>query len=456
MGNLTNQKLNEKQTRKRLIDTELKRVGWLEKYIKEEVNSVKSDFKNKNYILDNGIYESGDHYIDYLLLGEDNSPIAIIEAKRYSKDPQDGRIQARTYAKDIESQTGVNVPIFLTNGYVWELIDEKGIERKVSRPFSQKDIERRADLFKNEKSPKDLEINSYIVDRPRSVQIVKRLSEHFSEGHKKALIEMATGTGKTRVAMAVCDILIRSNYARNILFIADRTVLVDQALNKGFKKYFIDEAVADLRNGYNLDSRLYVSTVQTLKNGDDPLFEKYSPGFFDLVIFDEAHRSYYDKNNVIMNYFDAIQIGLTATPKDEVSHNTYDLFGCDKGVPTAEYSYDEAVQDGVLVPYIGKIIETEVLSLGIEGIKLSDDLKDQLRRQEQDPDLTEFSGSEFERIFLDDKTNELIIHQFMKYCYRSDDSKPAKTIFFCMGKEHAKKIKKLFSKLYPSYSMMFR
>ena len=342
--------VGEKRTREKYIDPELKRRKWLWKYVKEEVNSVKSDFVNKNFLFYDGHPEKGvDHFIDYLLLDEDNSVLAIIEAKSFSKDEDKGRIQARTYAKDVEKQTNKKVPIFLTNGKIWLFIDEDGIERKVSGPFSQEDLRRRGKLFSNRRNPTEVKIDTRIVDRPKSLQIVRELSEHFARGNRKALVHMATGTGKTRVAMAIINVLINANYVRNALFIADRTALVDQAKSSGFQQFFT-EPVGDLREKVSTSQRLFVTTVQTLMSGKPKrLVEKFSPGFFDLIVFDEAHRSYYDKNNFIDKYFDAIKIGLTATPREHETRNTFDLFECEQGRPTVQYSYDEAVLDGILV-----------------------------------------------------------------------------------------------------------
>jgi len=443
----------EYQTRKELIDPVLKKVGWMDRYIKEEVNSVKSDFKNKVFILFKGNPEHNvDRFIDYLLLDEDNTPLAVIEAKRFTKNPENGRIQARTYSKDIESQIGLKVPIFLTNGAIWRFIDEDGVERRVSGPFSQEDLKRRRELYKKRRNPAVVKVNPRIVDRPRSIKIVKELAEHFSQGHRTALVQMATGTGKTRVAMAVIDLLINANVVRNVLFVADRIALVDQTKTAGFEQFFT-EPVADLRDGYKSTARLYVSTVQTLMGGKRAkMYERFSPGFFDLIVFDEAHRSIYDKNNLIQQYFDAITIGLTATPRERESQSTYELFGCGEGKPTVEYSYDEAIRDGVLVPYHAEIIDTKVLSLGIYGLELDKRLKDQLRRQEEDPETFEVTGSDFDRIFMDDKTNELVIREFMDGCYKSDEGKPAKSIFFCASQRHARQVKKVFGELFPKLS----
>ena len=447
------QLMKEHQTRKKLIDPELTKAGWLKKYIKEEVNSVKSDFKNKHFIFFDGKIEKGvDRFIDYVLLDENNTVLAIIEAKRYSKNEKIGRIQARTYSKDIERQIHRKVPIFLTNGKIWRYIDEDGIERKVSGPFSQEDLNRKSNLYKKRIDPKEIKTDSRIVDRPRSIQIVRKLSEHFSEGHKKALIQMATGTGKTRVAMAIIKLLINANIVRNVLFVADRISLVNQAKTEGFKQFFT-EPVSDLRKGHTTTGRLYVSTIQTLMGGKTKnMFERFSPGFFDLIIFDEAHRSIYDKNNLINDYFDAIKIGLTATPREHETRNTYELFGCLNGKPTVEYPYDEAVRDNVLVPYKAEIIETKILSLGIKGGDLSSALKDKLRRQEENPETAEFTGSQFDRVFMDNKTNELIIREFMNLCYKSDEGKPCKSIFFCASQRHADYMKRIFGKLFPGLS----
>ncbi len=448
MSNDEKQFITEFETRRKFINSQLTAQGWDFRYIKEEVNATKSDVKNGNYVLFNGTVESGEIYIDYLLLNDDNTPLAIIEAKRYDADPEKGRTQARTYAKEIESQIGLKIPIFLTNGDVWKFIDEDGRERRVSGPFSQADLKRRQELYKNRKNPMEISHDPKIVDRPQSILIVRKLSEHFAEGHRKALVVMATGTGKTRVSMAIIKILMDANMVRNVLFIADRTALVNQAKSDGFDAYF-SEPISDIREGVSTTSRLYVSTVQTLAS--DKAYTKFSPGFFDLIVFDEAHRSYYDRQNVVQKYFDSIQIGLTATPKNEIGRNTYELFDCEDG-PTVEYGYEDAVRDGVLVPYRAEIIETEVLSLGIEGSTLPEDIKDKIRRQEEDPEHLDLSGGEFDRVFMDDETNKLIITEFMKLCYKSDEGKPAKSIFFCASQRHAKKVKEIFNKLYPSIS----
>src|SRR3989338_9753421 len=202
-----------------------------------------------------------------------------------------------------------------------------------------------------------------------------------------------------------------------------------------------------------MDKRMYVSTVQTLKSkraeGGFKL-QNFTPGFFDLIIFDEAHRSYYDQERLLFKYFDAIQIGLTATPSKSEARDTYDLFDCPRGEPTVKYDYDEAVRDSVLAPYEAQIIATKVTELGIRGIELDNELKTELIKQDEDPDHFKSPGSRFEKYFTDDKTNELIVMEFMNSCYKTDDDKPCKTIFFCASVNHANRLKERFDSLYPN------
>lgn len=452
--------MSEKQTREELIDEALKRTGWKKEYIKEEVNSIKSNFRTKEYKLFDGTVEKGvDKFIDYLLLDENKYPLAIIEAKRTSVDVEKGEIQSKTYQEDIAKQINKKIPRFLTNGHSWYFIDEKDRKRKIKIPLNQKDLSRKASLFEREKEPSKIKINSHIVDRERGIMAVKQILEHFEKGNRSALINMATGTGKTRVAMAIIDSLIKAGYVQNVLFVVDRISLSNQAKENGFKEFF-KEPVCELNvEGFSDTARLYVSTVQTLMSEVKPrglFYERFGVGAFDLIIFDEAHRSYYDKNNDIAKYFDALKIGLTATPSTKEGRDTYNLFGCRSKKPTVEYSYDEAVNEKILAPYVAEVIETKVLSLGIEGAKLTKELKDELKKQEEDPEITELPGARFEKYFTDKKTNELILSEFMSRCYKTPDEVPCKTLFFCASRKHAEALKRLFDKLYPNLAKTAR
>ena len=313
--------LTEKETREKIIDPTLERVGWKVKgsYVKEEINPIKSNFITKEYVdREAGIEKGVDRFIDYLLLDENRSPLAIIESKKTSISIEKGDIQARTYREDIEKQIKIKIPIFLTNGNEWYYVDDLDRRRQVKLPFSQKDLHRIITLMQKRKNPANVKINPLIIDRRRGVEAVKGVLEHFSKGHREALINMATGTGKTRVAMAIIEALRKADYIQKVLFVVDRISLGNQAKEKGFKEFFPDDPVCELNEeGYSDTARLYVSTIQTLMSPQKPrgkFYEKFGTGAFDLIIFDEAHRSYYDKNNDIFKYFDALKIGLTATP----------------------------------------------------------------------------------------------------------------------------------------------
>src|SRR2546428_2764606 len=224
--------MDEKQTREEMIDRQLRHVGWISRYLKLEVNSVKSDFPNKQYILSEGPGDKSGRFIDYLLLAEDNSPLAFIEAKKFSQSEENGRAQARTYRDDIKKQIKETLPYFLTNGHKWLLTDQDGVERHVSGPFSQSDLSRRSEMYKSRTDPTKVNYGK-IVTRPRNIIIVREILEHFQQGHRAALVCMATGTGKTRVAMAVIKALLDANIVRNALFVTDRTELTNQAKSAG-------------------------------------------------------------------------------------------------------------------------------------------------------------------------------------------------------------------------------
>ncbi|MCL5018668.1 MAG: DEAD/DEAH box helicase family protein [Candidatus Pacearchaeota archaeon] len=446
--------LSEKETREKIIDPYLYDAGWKEEYIRREVNSVKSDFKIKKYEIKRGEGKEEGRFIDYLLLDEHKNALAIIEAKRFSLDAEKGSIQATTYQKDIESQTGFAVPIFMTNGQKWYFKEKGYPTREISEPFSQKDLQRRTQLAKERKKLSNIEISPKILDRSKNVEIVKQVLNHLEKGNKKALINMATGTGKTRVAMAIIDALIRARYIQNVLFVVDRISLGRQAYNT-FDSFLRGEPKTLLNEfgDFEMDKRIYVSTVQTLKSKDNEKgfkLQNFSSGFFDLIIFDEAHRSYYDPERLLFKYFDAIQIGLTATPSKNVGRDTFDLFDCPREEPTVRYDYNEAVRDGILVPYDAQIIATKVTELGIKGIELDNELKTALIKQDEDPDHFEVPGTRFAKYFTDKKTNELIVMEFMNRCYKTEDDKPCKTIFFCASVKHAEELKKVFDSLYPN------
>ncbi|MGV8142170.1 MAG: DEAD/DEAH box helicase family protein [Candidatus Pacearchaeota archaeon] len=447
--------LSEAETREKIIDPWLKDEGWREEYIKAEVNSVKSDFKTKKYELKKGEGKEEGRFIDYLLLDQHKHPLALIEAKRFSTDADKGSIQATTYQKDIESQTGISIPIFLTNGKKWYFKEKGYPTREISGPFSQKDLDRRAQLTKERQKLSNIGINSQILNRSKNIEITKQVLHHLEKGHRKALINMATGTGKTRVSIALLAALIKARYVQNILFVVDRISLGKQAFGAFDNSPIRDEprTLLNEEKDFDMTKRVYISTVQTLMGKDSEKghkFQNFSPGFFDIIIFDEAHRSYYDRQNLVNEYFDAIKIGLTATPSKQEERDTYDLFDCPKGEPTVRYDYNEAIEDGILVKYDAQIISTKVLELGIKGIELDKYLQTELRKQDEVPEEFKVPGTRFAKYFTDQKTNELIVNEFMNRCYKTEDDKPCKTIFFCTSIDHAKELERAFGILYPN------
>ncbi|MBL7147752.1 MAG: DEAD/DEAH box helicase family protein [Nanoarchaeota archaeon] len=446
--------LTEKETRENIIDKYLNDTNWKEEYIRREINSIISDFKIKKYEIRRSDKDSEGRFIDYVLLDENKSILAIIEAKRFSLDAEKGSIQATTYQKDIESQIGYAVPIFLTNGKKWYFKEKGYPTREISGPFSQLDLHKKMMLSKERQKLSNIEISQKIVDRSKNIEIVKQVLNYLEKGNRKVLINMATGTGKTRVAMAIIESLIKARYIQNVLFVVDRISLGRQA-DSAFGEFLMGEpkTLLNEEGDFDMHKRMYTSTVQTLmgKNKETAWnFQKFSPGFFDLIIFDEAHRSYYDRQGLVFKYFDAIKIGLTATPSKTEEKDTFDLFDCQRGEPTVKYDYDEAVRDGVLVPYDAQVISTKVLELGIKGIELDNELKTALIKQDEDPDHFQVPGTRFEKYFTDKKTNELIVMEFMNRCYKTEDDKPCKTIFFCASIKHAEELKKIFGLFYPN------
>jgi type I restriction enzyme, R subunit len=444
--------MDENQTRKLKIDKQLDKVGWKSSKWEEEVNTVKSKFGNeRHYELvpkDKSKIEKGDHFADYILLDSNRYPLAIIEAKAYSKNQKKGSSQSITYRDDIEKQIGYKLPIFLTNGKKWEFVDSFNNKREVFGPFSREDLENRRHLFKNYKDPKTVSLNK-IIDRQKSQEILEQLANWFSQGHRYALVEMATGTGKTFVSMGLIDLLKRSNNVKNVLFIADRIALADQAAEEGFNKFFKDDPITKLhRDGFTNTATLYSSTLQTLMS--NKAYKFFSPGFFDLIVFDEAHRSILGfKPQDLIEYFDAIKVGLTATPRDSVEKSTYELFKCENKKPTVEYSYYEAVDNGTLVLPKTRTVYTKILTKGVKANKFNAKDKDKIRKQEEDPENWEATGKQYYRKYINEDTNKFIIKTFLDDCYYADDNLPAKTIFFCMCQQHAEDLEELFQEVSP-------
>ena len=361
--------ISEFETRKQFIDLDLKIAGWDSTNIREEVE-VKG-MPNT--------HEAG--YVDYVLYGENGKPLAVVEAKRTSKDAKIGQQQAKLYADCLEKEYAQRPIIYYTNGkeiYMWD--DLSYPERKVSGFYTQDELQL---LIKRRDSKENLEhiyIANNIANRPYQLEAVKKVCESFEQKHRRALVVMATGTGKTRTAISLVDVLTSKNWVQNVLFLADRTELVKQA-EKNFKKLLPDMSCCNLlssKDGDPEESRIIFSTYQTMINCIDKMKSKngitlFTPGHFDLIIIDEAHRSIYKKYQAIFEYFDGLLVGLTATPRDDVDKNTYKFFQLENNVPTFVYEYDEAVRQKYLVDYHTISTTTKFIERGIKYSELKEE-----------------------------------------------------------------------------------
>jgi type I restriction enzyme R subunit len=274
---------------------------------------------------------------DYCLYEPSGNVLAVVEAKRCSRNAREADEQLRHYVTEIARQQPFARFGFMANGYdIW--LWEVGLAhpRLVAGFFTPADLERLKFLRQNRRPLEATPINSSIADRSYQHEAIRRLAEAFAAYKRRALLVMATGTGKTRVAMAVIDVFLRANQAQNVLFLADRDALVDQTLTDGFKAHLPYEP-RDRIYTHQIDKtkRLSVATEQTLAL----CYAKFSPGFFDLIIFDEAHRSLFKRFTEVIEYFDARMIGLTATPANFIDRDTFSLFRCDANVPTFLYDY---------------------------------------------------------------------------------------------------------------------
>ena len=361
--------ISEFETRKQFIDLDLKIAGWDSTNIREEVEV--RGMPNTQ--------EAG--YVDYVLYGENGKPLAVVEAKRTSKDAKIGQQQAKLYADCLEKEYAQRPIIYYTNGkeiYMWD--DLSYPERKVSGFYTQDELQL---LIKRRDSKENLEhiyIANDIANRPYQLEAVKKVCESFEQKHRRALVVMATGTGKTRTAISLVDVLTSKNWVQNILFLADRTELVKQA-EKNFKKLLPDMSCCNLlssKDGDPEESRIIFSTYQTMINCIDKMKSKngitlFTPGHFDLIIIDEAHRSIYKKYQAIFDYFDGLLVGLTATPRDDVDKNTYKFFQLENNVPTFVYEYDEAVKQKYLVDYHTISTTTKFIERGIKYSELKEE-----------------------------------------------------------------------------------
>ena len=403
--------ISEFETRKQFIDLDLKIAGWDSTNIREEV-----EVKGMPNTQEKG-------YIDYVLYGENGKPLAVVEAKRTSKDGKIGQQQAKLYADCLEKEYAQRPIIYYTNGkeiYMWD--DVSYPERKVAGFYTQDELQL---LIKRRDSKENLEhifIATDIANRPYQLEAVKKVCESFEQKHRRALIVMATGTGKTRTAISLVDVLTSKNWVQNVLFLADRTELVKQA-EKNFKKLLPDMSCCNLlssKDGDPEESRIIFSTYQTMINCIDKMKSKngialFTPGHFDLIIIDEAHRSIYKKYQAIFDYFDGLLVGLTATPRDDVDKNTYKFFQLENNVPTFVYEYDEAVKQKYLVDYHTISTTTKFIERGIKYSELKEEDREEYENLFEEGEVQEeISSSAINSWLFNRDTIKIILETVMQ------------------------------------------
>jgi type I restriction enzyme, R subunit len=450
-------KITEAKTRQDIIDKRLLKAGWKV----DEPSHVTSELDiwvglPANVSTPQHEYQ-GHQYADYALLGEDGYPLAVVEAKKTSKDARVGQEQARQYAENIQKNSGKDMPfVFYTNGhdiYFWDT--EKYPPRKIHRFPTRKDLERMLFLRKNEKPLSQELINKDISGRPYQIEAIKSVFEEIEKSKRKFLLVMATGTGKTRTCVSMIDVLMRANRTQRILFLVDRIALRNQGLD-AFKEYLPNAPIWPKSGEKEIltDRRVYCATYPTILNIIQDVNCKLSPHFFDLIVADESHRSIYNTYKNIFDYFDAFQLGLTATPKDVIAHNTFGLFECEDGIPTFAYTYEEAVTNKP--PYLSNFeafkIKTKFQKQGIRKSTLSVAEQKQLLAEGKEPEEINYEGTDLEKKVTNTGTNALIVQEFMEECIKdSSGTLPGKTIFFAITKKHAYRLQKVFDDLYPEH-----
>jgi len=439
--------ISEYKTRKLYIDAMLQDAGWVEG--KNWLNEVKlPGMPNKS--------ETG--YADYVLYGDDGKALAIVEAKRSCVDPAVGRQQAKLYADIIEKQQGRRPVIFLTNGFETKIDDGQYPERKCAAIWSKRDLEKWFNLLRMRTHLDNIVVDENIAGRYYQENAIKAVCNTFdARNRRKALLVMATGSGKTRTVIALCKVLLEHGWVKNILFLADRNSLVTQA-KRSSVNLLPELSVTNLcEERDNTTAHCVFSTYQTMMNCIDAIEDAegklFTVGHFDLVICDEAHRSIYNKYRDIFTYFDAPLVGLTATPKDEIDKNTYALFDLGNGAPTYGYELAQAVKDGYLCDFVSVETTLKFIQQGIVYDELTDEEKEEYEAKfaDENGDVPEcvMPSALNEWVFNED-TIRKVLNTLMTDGLKIDyGSKIGKSIIFAKNHTHAEKILEIFNREYP-------
>ena len=437
---------SEEETRDVWIDKLLNEAGW-----------PLTEARDREFPVSGMPNKKGDGFVDYVLWGDDGRPLALVEAKRTRRSTEEGKQQAKLYADCLEKQYGRRPIIYLSNGYEHQLWDDALYPPRQVQGFHKKGELELAIQRRTTRRPLGrATVNPAIVERYYQTRAIRRIGEAFErDNERKALVVMATGAGKTRTVIALADLLMRCNWAKRVLFLADRVALVNQAVN-AFKKHLPDAAPVNLVTEKETEGRVFASTYPTMmglidETGDSG--RRFGVGHFDLIVIDEAHRSVFQKYSAIFDYFDALLVGLTATPKDEIGRSTYTLFDLEKGVPTDAYSLEEAVADKFLVPPTPVAVPLKFQREGIRYADLSEEEKERWDAVEWDEE-----GSVPDRVdpeavnkwlFNVDTADKVLAHLMTRGQTVAGGDRLGKTIIFAKNQAHAEFIEERFNAHYP-------
>ena len=440
---------DEAATRKRLIDTELTAVGW-----DVGINGVNTGEVTQEEEIQHQPTKTGIGYADYVLWDDNGQPLAVIEAKKTAVNAELGQQQARLYADGLEKMHDRRPVIFYTKGFDIFIWDDGGSypPRKIYGFYSKDSLQYLTYKRENRLSLETISPKPEIVDRIYQVEAIKRLGEKFSANHRKGLLVQATGTGKTRVAIALTDLLNRTSWVKRVLFLCDRKELRKQA-KIAYNDYLSEPmTVVTAGTDKDRDKRIYLATYPAMKR----IYQTFDVGFFDLMIADESHRSIYNRYRDMFRYFDCLQVGLTATPVDFISSDTFRMFDCEDWRPTAYYPLDHAVEEGFLVPYEVYTNTTRFLRESIKYKDLTAEQKRQLEEDGEDPADFDYENHQFDRQVFNRDTNRAIIRNLMENGIRDETGQyPGKTIIFARNHSHAVLLAEVFNELFPQYGGKF-
>ena len=440
---------DEATTRDRLIDMMLAEAGW-----DVGVNGANTAEVIQEEEVQYQPTPTGNGYADYVLRDDSGKALAVIEAKKTSKEASLGRKQAKCYADGIQKKEGQRPLIYYTNGFDTWLWDDtlNYPPRKVYGFYSKDSLQYLVQQRRLRQSLANRNPNIKLNCRDYQIEAIKRVSERFDAGYRQALIVQATGTGKTRVAVSLTELLIQAGWVKRVLFLCDRRELRKQAKN-AFDDFINEPSTyVTARTAKDRNQRIYFATYPAMQK----IYETFDVGFFDLIIADESHRSIYNRYRDLFLYFDCLQVGLTATPVDFIARNTFSLFGCEEKNPTAYYPLEQAIAEGHLVPYEVYTHTTNFLRQGIKYAQMTDEQKKQLEEDGEDPESFDVDAKDIDRQIFNKETNRAILRNLMENGIReATGQNPGKTIIFARSHNHAVLLGQLFDELYPQYGGNF-